>query len=347
MEQHLKNRKNQEVLRKELEQEEFNRITISFYRYVILENPEVLRDHLYRTWDALGCKGRIYLAKEGINAQMSVPEHQMDVFRAYLDSYKEFQHVPFKVAVEDDGKSFLKLAVKVKDKILADGQDDDSYDVTNVGTHLSALDFHDLVGKEDTLVVDMRNHYECEVGHFETAYLPKADTFREALTEVEEELKGKEDKKVLLYCTGGIRCEKASAYLKDKGFKDVNQLHGGIIEYAQQLKKHDVKSKYLGKNFVFDERMGESIDGTIISNCHQCGNPCDNHTNCVNDACHLLFIQCDDCKASMENCCSKECQEVLQMPEDKQRELRQDVAKKHGKGIYSKRLRPKGELLIK
>ena len=128
---------------------------------------------------------------------------------------------------------------------------------------------------------------------------------------VKDILKGKEDKKILLYCTGGIRCEKASAYLKHHGFNDVNQLHGGIIEYARQIKSKGLESKFKGKNFVFDERMGERITDDVISRCYQCGSLCDSHYNCANDGCHLLFIQCETCREKFEACCSDECQKII------------------------------------
>jgi len=135
----------------------------------------------------------------------------------------------------------------------------------------------------------------------------------------------KEDKNLLMYCTGGIRCEKASAYFKHQGFKNVYQLEGGIIEYARQVKEEGVESKFVGKNFVFDHRLGERITDDIIAQCHQCGKPCDNHTNCANDACHLLFIQCDDCKAVMENTCSSECLEIIHLPVEEQLALRKGL----------------------
>ena len=188
----------------------------------------------------------------------------------------------------------------------------------------------------------MRNHYESEVGHFQGAILPDADTFREELPLVIDELKDKKDKKVLLYCTGGIRCEKASAYLKHNGFKDVNQLYGGIISYAHQIKEKGLENKFIGKNFVFDERLGERITDDIIATCHQCGNSCDDHTNCKNDDCHLLFIQCKSCAEKYQGCCTPECQEVTNLPVEDQRKLRKGKQKPYAHAVYKKgRVRPK------
>ena len=307
----LHNRVNKEILKQRLHQEDFKRITISFYRYIHISDPPFFRDQLYREWSRLNCFGRVYVAAEGINAQMSIPEHHYHHFVNTLNRQKGLEGIKIRHAVEDDGKSFYKLTIKVKKHIVADGLQPEDYDVTDVGTHLTALEFHTLAGRNDTVVVDMRNHYETEVGHFNNAYLPESDTFREPLQQVGEELKAHRDKKILLYCTGGIRCEKASAYLKQKGYQDVNQLHGGIIEYAQKIRQLDLEPRFRGKNFVFDERMGEAISDEVIGRCHQCGEPCDRHVNCANDACHLLFIQCDACRRHFEGYCSYECFDAI------------------------------------
>lgn len=338
----LFNKYGKKELVKRLYAEKFDRVTLSFYRYVIIQDTQQMRDTLFQEWAKLGVFGRTYIANEGINAQISIPEHNMDAFRETLDSHKEFNQIPFKIAVEDDGKSFYKLTIKIKEKIVADGLNDNTFDVTNVGQHLSALEFHKYVGHENTIVIDMRNHYEYEIGHFEGAINLDVDTFREALPKAVEEFKDKKDKKILLYCTGGIRCEKASAYMKHHGFNDVNQLLGGIIDYGNEIKREGIDSKYIGKNFVFDDRLGERITNDIISTCHQCGKPCDTHVNCLNDACHILFIQCDECKEKFEGCCSNECKSFNQLPENVQREQRKG---KLGKGMHKAyhkgRIRPK------
>ena len=194
---------------------------------------------------------------------------------------------------------------------MADGLEDDTFDVTDIGTHVDANRFNELVEDEDTVLVDMRNHYESEIGHFKNAVTPDVDTFRDSLDLIENQLKDhKETKKLVMYCTGGIRCEKASAYYKHKGFKNVFQLEGGIINYARQVRKSGLENKFIGKNFVFDERRAEKISEDIIAQCHQCGAPADGHVNCANEACHLLFIQCDACKAEMDSCCSSKCKEI-------------------------------------
>jgi UPF0176 protein len=342
----LHNRVNKNELKKKLEQDTLDRMTISFYKYVMIEDPAGLRDHFFKEWQALGVLGRIYLANEGINSQMSLPKANWELFKEKLYSDFRFKDVPFKIAVEDDGKSFYKLTIKVRKKIVADGLDDAAFDVTNVGNHMNAEEFNAAMEKEGTIVVDMRNHYESEVGRFENAICPDAYTFREELPMVVDILKGKEDKKILLYCTGGVRCEKASAYLKYKGFEDVNQLHGGIIEYAREIKRKGIESKFKGKNFVFDERVGERITEDVLSECHQCGAACDEHVNCANDDCHLLFIQCENCAKKMQGCCSTKCQEIAALPLEEQIKLRKGRKKEDCLSVYKSRLRPNLKELI-
>ncbi len=326
---------------KRLYEETFKRVTLSFYSYVIIDDPQGLRDELFKKWSSLNVLGRIYLAHEGINAQMSVPEANLDKFRAELYADKRFKDVPFKIAVEDNGKSFYKLIVRTRTKIVADGLRDDAFDVTNVGKHLSAEEWNEAMQKADPVVVDMRNFYESEVGRFENAICPEAHSFREELPMVKDMLQGKEDKKILLYCTGGIRCEKASAFLKHHGFKDVNQLHGGIIEYARQVKAKGLESKFKGKNFVFDERMGERITDDVIAKCYQCGTLSDSHYNCANDACHLLFIQCDSCREKYEGCCSAECQTIFHLPKEERLKIQRETAKDVPAEVFKSRKRAK------
>ena len=315
----LHNRIDRDTLKKRMKESDEPRVTLSFYQYTSLNNPVFFRDYLFQQWSTLGVLGRAYVAREGINAQISVPQSTFASFERELRSITFLEQVRLNIAVEDDGKSFFKLKIKVRDKIVADGLSDESFDVTNRGQHLDAEAFNQLTDQPDTVVVDMRNHYESEIGHFENAMLPDVDTFRESLPMVAEALKDRREQPIIMYCTGGIRCEKASAYLKHQGFENVYQLEGGIIKYAHDVKAKGLKNKFRGKNFVFDERLGERISDEVLSKCHQCGQPCDTHTNCRNEACHLLFIQCEDCASSYEGCCSDNCQEFLQLPEEEQR----------------------------
>ena len=338
---------NKEQLRKKLAEETFKRETLSFYRYVWIERVEEFRDTLFNAFTELQIVGRIYIAQEGINAQLSVPEQNFEAFKNLINTNEFLRDVPFKIAVEDDGKSFYKLIVRIKSKIVADGLGDEAFDVTNVGNHLDAESFNKAIEDLNTVVIDMRNHYESEVGKFDNAICPDADTFRDALPKAIDLAKGKEDHKILLYCTGGIRCEKASAYFRHHGFKDVNQLYGGIIEYAKEVKQKGLPSYFIGKNFVFDERMGERITEDIISRCHQCDKLNDRHVNCANDDCHLLFIQCEECAAKFNGCCTPHCMEIATLPEEEQRILRKGKIKKDAHSVYKSRLRPNLRELLK
>jgi UPF0176 protein len=338
----LHNRVSQAELKQLLLAETEQRITISFYQYFAVGDTQVFRDELYKALNGLKVFGRIYIAAEGINAQLSVPGSNFEVLKAYLFSIDALKSTRINIAVDDDGKSFWVLKIKVREKIVADGIIDPAFSMKNKGKYVNAEDFNKLTEDPDTIVVDMRNHYEYEVGHFENAVEIPSDTFREQLPMAAGMLKENNDKNIIMYCTGGIRCEKASAYLLHKGFKNVFHLEGGIINYANEVKEKGLPNKFKGKNFVFDDRLGERISEEIISKCHQCGKAADTHTNCSNSACHLLFIQCDECAKKYEGCCSNECLDFIHLPEEQQKELRKGIDK--GRNIFNKsraRLRPK------
>jgi UPF0176 protein len=338
----LHNRISQKELKERLYQETEPRTTISFYHYFPIEDPKAFRDELYLNLYNLKVFGRIYVAHEGINAQISVPASNFQALKDYLYAYPPLNGLRLNIAVDDNGKSFWVLKVKVREKIVADGITDPSFDMTKKGKYVNAEQMNALLNDPNTIVVDMRNHYEYEVGHFVRAVEVPSDTFREQLPMAVEMLKDKKDANIIMYCTGGIRCEKASAWMLHNGFKNVFHLEGGIINYARQVKEKGLESKFIGKNFVFDDRLGERITNDIIARCHQCGQPADTHVNCANEGCHLLFIQCDDCRAKYEGCCSTECQEVIHLPEEERKKIRKGVDK--GRNIFNKsraRLRPK------
>lgn len=338
----LHNRVNNEVLKQRLMEETEPRTTISFYQYFPIANPLEFRNSLYKALDSFKVFGRIYVAKEGINAQISVPSSNFELFKSYLYGIDYLNGLRLNIAVDDDGKSFWVLKIKVRDKIVADGIEDPSFSMENKGKYVNAAEMNALIEQPNTLLIDMRNHYEYEVGHFEHALEVPSDTFREQLPMTIEMIKGNEDKNIVMYCTGGIRCEKASAYLKHKGFNNVFHLEGGIINYAKQAKEMGLTPKFIGKNFVFDNRLGERITNDIIAKCHQCGDVCDTHTNCANDGCHLLFIQCPKCAEKYQGCCSEPCLETLHLPQERQKAIRQGID--HGQHIFNKskqRLRPR------
>jgi len=337
----LHNRVNSEELKKRLHEEKEPRTTISFYKYFSIGDPQQFRDDLYKELFKLHVFGRIYVAHEGINAQISVPTIHLEAFKTYLYSIPPLDGVRLNTAV-DDGKSFWVLKVKVREKIVADGITDPGFDMNKKGKYVTAAQMNEFMKDPDTIVIDMRNHYEYEVGHFENALEIPSDTFRQQLPMAVDMMKEKKDKNIIMYCTGGIRCEKASAFMLHNGFNNVFHLEGGIINYAREIRSEGLESKFIGKNFVFDERLGERITDDIISHCHQCGKPADIHVNCANSGCHLLFIQCDECKEKFEGCCSKECRDIIHMPEEEQMKIRRGIDK--GRNIFNKskaRLRPK------
>ena len=319
----LYNKLSAEERAKIIDENSQERITLSFYKYFNLGNPSLFRDHLFIAFSKLDVLGRIYVASEGINAQLSVPKENLETFKKSISEILPLNDIRLNIALEHYSKSFLKLIIKIKEKIVADGLNEKTFDVTKIGEHLDAKRFNQMLDDKNTICIDMRNHYESEIGFFKGAIKPDVDTFRESLETIDMELeKNGKEKNYLMYCTGGIRCEKASAYLKHKGIKNVFQLEGGIIEYTRQVNENDLKNNFLGKNFVFDERKGERISDDIVSNCHQCGKPCDSHINCINESCHLLFIQCDDCREKMNSCCSNECMQVVELSYEEQKSLR-------------------------
>ncbi len=334
----LYNTEDKRVLRQRMLADSTPRTTVSFYKYHQIENPQVFRDDLFARWSELGVLGRTYIASEGINAQISIPSERFEVFVQDLFTIDFLNGIRLNTAV-DEGKSFYALKVKLRNKIVADGIEDPDFDPSNTGKYLNAEEWNQQLADPNTVVVDMRNHYESEVGHFEGAICPDVDTFREELQVVEDILQNDKDKRVLMYCTGGIRCEKASAYMKHKGFENVYHLEGGIIKYARDAKANDLDIKFKGVNFVFDERLAERISDEVIATCHQCGESFDHHTNCLNLGCHILFIQCNSCKEKYENCCSEECQNITHLSEEEQKELRKKTPVV--RNVYKKGRMPK------
>ena len=330
----LHNRISRKELKERILKDPTPRKTISFYCYFKIDDVHFFRNNLYRELKKLEVLGRIYVASEGINAQVTVPTANFEAFKAYLYSFEQMDGLRLNIAVDDDGKSFYALDVKERNKIVADGIADRAFDMENKGDYVNAEAFNKLTDDPNTIVIDMRNHYEFEVGHFENAIEIPSDTFREQLPMAVKMMQDKKDQNIIMYCTGGIRCEKASAWMLHNGFKNVFHLEGGIIHYTNQVIEKKLVNKFHGKNFVFDQRLGERITDEVIAHCHQCGKPADTHVNCVNDACHLLFIQCDECKKKYEGCCSKECQTVIHLPEEEQKKIRAGIDK--GRNVFNK-----------
>src|SRR6478609_7163631 len=240
----LHNRISGEELKRRLYEETETRTTLSFYKYFPIQSPQEFRDHLYKHLYNLKVFGRIYVANEGINAQLSVPQSNFEAFKDFLNSTNELNGIRLNIAVDDDGKSFWVLSIKIREKIVADGIADPAFSMEHKGRYVNAEQMNGLLQQKDTIVIDMRNHYEYEVGHFENAIEIPSDTFREQLPMAVDMLNDKADRNIIMYCTGGIRCEKASAYMLHKGFKNVVHLEGGIIHYTNQVKEKGLSNKF-------------------------------------------------------------------------------------------------------
>ena len=308
----LHNQISNKELKKRMHEETEPRATISFYKYFQIDEPLMFRNELYLKFVEIDVFGRVYIASEGINGQISVPQNKKDAFKEILyNAHPALNGIRLNEALDNDGKSFWVLRMRVRNKIVADGIDDLSFNPSNTGKYLSAKDYNKLSEQANTIVVDMRNSYEYEVGRFKNAVKVPAATFREQLPMAVEMLKDYKDKNIVMYCTGGIRCEKASAYMLHNGFNNVYHIEGGIIEYVRKARQEELPVKFIGKNFVFDERLGERVTDEVIAKCHQCGKPSDRHTNCANQECHDLVIQCEKCAEEFIGCCSEQCKSVL------------------------------------
>ncbi len=331
-----------EVLEQRIKKEKLKRINLSFYRYISIHEPEKLRDNLYLKLDELKVLGRIYIAEEGINAQLSLPKIYYKKFVEAINSFEYLRDVYLNISARGKSSSFLKLKIKQRKKIVSDNFPNiikkDLFQSKRQlnNEYLSSMEFNKALEEKDSIVVDLRNCYETEVGHFKNAICLNTSTFREGCSLLPKILHGKQKNKILLYCTGGIRCEKAGVYLQQIGFENVQQLKGGIVTYLNEVDQKGLESKFMGKNFVFDQRLGEKISDDVISNCHQCKTPSDTHTNCENQACHLLFIQCNLCKDKYNGCCSKKCKDTLSLPLEQQMAIRKGKRKHQGARHYSK-----------
>ena len=308
----LHNRISRRELKERLLADPTPRTTISFYCYFPIEDPQQFRNEFYAALTSLGVLGRIYVANEGVNAQISVPSHNLNGLREYLDTISPLKGCRLNKAIGDDGKSFFVLDIKGRKKIVADGITDPSFDMRKKGKYVSPADFNKLAQDPSTIIVDMRNYYEYEVGHFKNAMEVPSNTFREQLPMASSLLKENKGTTILMYCTGGIRCEKASAYMLHQGFENVFHLEGGVINYAQKVKEEGLPSLFIGKNFVFDERLGERI--TIV----RCS----------------TGMLAKSCAAEMAGCCSATCLQTVALPPEKRKQLRK--GKDLGQHIFNK-----------
>ena len=277
---------------------------ISFYKYVDVENPKSLATEHLDWCLANGVKGKVYLAKEGISGSVFGNDEVTSKYKNQLKSYKIFENVWFKETPTDQ-VAFNKMHVRVKNEIVNSGLNKTSLEYTAPKlTPEQLLKFYEH--KKDFVIVDARNWYESKIGKFKNAITPQITHFRE-WPKVVESLSEYKDKTIVTYCTGGIRCEKASAYMREQGFKDVYQIDGGILNYIQQFPD----TYWEGGMFVFDDRRvfepNTKEELKYTANCHFCGKPTSYHINCHNIDCDKIIVCCHDCKIENEYCCCDEC----------------------------------------
>lgn len=279
-----------------------------YYKYVTIDDPERFSKAHLSFCKELGLKGRILVAREGLNGTVSGTARATQIYMDALHEDRRFADMAFKVD-EADGHAFKKMHVRPRKEIVALKLEEDIDPNRLTGRHLKPKDFYKALQDEDTIVIDARNHYETQIGHFKNAILPDIEVFRDLPKWIEQHLAGCKDKKVLTYCTGGIRCEKFSGYLLRAGFKDVAQLDGGIIEYG---KDPDVQGRlYDGKCYVFDQRISVPVNRTdeevVVGHCHHCGKKTDRIVNCANPECNRQYICCEDCEKTYRRSCSDAC----------------------------------------
>lgn len=306
---------------------------ISFYKFVRVEQPELAVSLLTKVWSRIGVKGRVYVAREGVNAQLAVPHPMLADFQDIMSGVwterdqplipRELLGVFLNVdrVVHHKEQPFEKLNVRVRDKVLADGLDQ-PLDWTASGREVDPTEWHRLLKDKDKDVVllDCRNDYESDVGRFEGAESLNTSTFRDTWDKLEKRLSTTaRDTKILTYCTGGIRCVKVNAFLEQKmGFKDTGRLGGGIVSYARMLREEDAlqQSMFKGVNHVFDGRMGEVITPDLLDRCRNCSAPCNVQTDCANLHCarpfdKRIFVQCAECTTRMLGACCDACRALV------------------------------------
>lgn len=279
-----------------------------FYKYVTIKNPEQLMVYIRGAAEALSLTGRVIVAEEGINATLEGSPEHIARFEQLILSDKRFRDVHMKKS-EGNGKAFPKLSVKVRDEIVSTRFPKNIDPRKKTGIHLKPEELREWYEKQDDFVViDMRNDYEFWSGHFANSVDPGMRASRD-LPQVMEKLKIHKDKKVLTVCTGGVRCEKMSAYLVDQGFSQVYQLDGGIHSYMEKYPGKDFK----GTLYTFDNRdtMHFGGDREIVGTCMLCGGATEDYYNCANDECHLHFLACTNCATDEHVFCSDSCKEKV------------------------------------
>ncbi|QCI26394.1 rhodanese-related sulfurtransferase [Buchnera aphidicola] len=284
-----------------------SRINLSFYKYCNIDNLMTLKNNLYIVLNTLNVFGRIYISREGINAQISVLKKKYYIFKKSLKYLNvNFQKIHMNVSL-DNTQSFWMLKIKIRNRIVSDGLVNFQYNNDNTGKCLKYFQVYKMLNNSRTIFVDMRNIYEYNIGRLKNAIHIPGHTFRLQLKNMLNTLEKYKNNKIVLYCTGGIRCEKATAWMKYHNFKHIYHIEGGIINYIRESKRNFLPIQFQGKLFVFDYRMMEKVSNHKLSLCHKCNNICDNYINCSYNRCHRLVIQCKYCYIKYHSYCSTRC----------------------------------------
>jgi len=281
-----------------------------FYKFVKINDPQQFTDEHLQYCKDLGVKGRIIIAEEGINGTVSGTLEQTEQYMKDFHANPLFADMIFKIDPSHE-HAFKKMFVRHKQELVTFRYEKELDPNIITGKRLSPVEFHEQLQEEDVVVIDGRNDYEYKIGHFRNAIRPDVESFREFPEWIRENLSQYKDKKVLTYCTGGIRCEKLTGFLMNEGFSDVAQLDGGIVTYG---KDPEVQGKLFdGKCYVFDERISVPINHTdediIVATCHHCGKPEDRYINCAYTLCHAKHVCCEECEEIHNSFCSTDCEE--------------------------------------
>jgi len=284
-----------------------------YYKIIPIAHPEKHVEIHTEVCRALGLKGRVLIGKDGLNGTVAGTQDAIGMYRAYMGAHRVFKQIDFKASTSDV-EPFPKLKVKVRHEIITTATRE-NFDLNKRARHVDRDTFHTwLVRGEDMLLVDMRNDYEWAIGRFKGALCPHMKNFRELKDNMAWYKEQYAHKKIVTYCTGGVRCEPATALLIAEGFdpKNMFQLEGGIVKYAE---KYGDEGFFEGKCFVFDERIAVPIDtseqAVIVSQCIHCHRACDTYRNCLNKICNRLHIACDVCYASFDRTCSDSCKVII------------------------------------
>ncbi len=281
-----------------------------FYQYVKLQNPEAIAKWQRKLCASLNLTGRILIGDEGINGTLGGTTQETDEYKKQMLAHESFADVDFKDS-DGDASCFPRMQITVREEIVTIGKDKQKYNEKDGGVHLTPEQTHELIASQpdDLVILDARNQFEAEIGKFTDAIVPDIHVFRDFPEYIEKNADKFKDKQVLMYCTGGIRCERASTVVKKHtGAKKVFQMLGGIHRYAEKYPE----GFFRGKNYVFDRRIALKVNDDILSTCMLCKEKCDTYTNCLNALCNKHFICCATCKDTFNNTCSEACKTLVE-----------------------------------